>query len=122
LEQVHAATAPKERRAKRQLPTRDEQIKSLQTESFDVLIIGGGASGSGCALDAVTRGKMKCVAQMSALIPLSYQLLFSSCMPYGPYYSHQPCHKTGNSSTSKSIKLISWMIKYVFLLIETLFK
>lgn len=53
---MHAAAAPKERRAKRQLPTRDEQIKSLQTESFDVLIIGGGASGSGCALDAVTRG------------------------------------------------------------------
>lgn len=55
---MHAAQ--KERRAKRQLPTRDEQIKSLQTEDFDVLIIGGGASGSGCALDAVTRGKKNC--------------------------------------------------------------
>lgn len=41
---------------KRRLPTRDEQIKSLQTNSFDVLIIGGGATGVGCALDAVTRG------------------------------------------------------------------
>jgi glycerol-3-phosphate dehydrogenase len=58
LEQVHAVTAPTERRAKRQLPTRDEQIKSLQTENFDVLVIGGGASGSGCALDSVTRGKI----------------------------------------------------------------
>lgn len=55
---MHAVTAPTERRAKRQLPTRDEQIKSLQTENFDVLIIGGGASGSGCALDSVTRGKI----------------------------------------------------------------
>lgn len=64
---MHAATVPRERRAKRQLPTRDEQIKSLQTESFDVLIIGGGASGSGCALDAVTRGNIKCIA----FIPLS---------------------------------------------------
>ena len=58
---MHAAAAPKERRAKRQLPSRDEQIKCLQTESFDVLIIGGGASGSGCALDAVTRGKIRAV-------------------------------------------------------------
>ncbi|PSN50880.1 Glycerol-3-phosphate dehydrogenase [Blattella germanica] len=57
LNQVHAATATKERRAKRHLPPRDDQIKSLQSESFDVLIIGGGASGAGCALDAVTREK-----------------------------------------------------------------
>ncbi|CAH0557804.1 unnamed protein product [Brassicogethes aeneus] len=45
-----------QKRFKRHLPTRDEQIKSLKTESFDVLIIGGGATGSGCALDAQTRG------------------------------------------------------------------
>ena len=45
--------------AKRPLPSRDDQIKSLQSESFDVLIVGGGATGAGCALDAVTRGKCK---------------------------------------------------------------
>jgi hypothetical protein len=71
---VHAAAAPKERRAKRQLPTRDEQIKSLQTDSFDVLIIGGGASGSGCALDAVTRGTIHsvydCNRHLCCLFPL----------------------------------------------------
>lgn len=44
------------RRAKRHLPSREEQIKSLQTEQFDVLIVGGGATGAGCALDATTRG------------------------------------------------------------------
>lgn len=54
---AYAAEAKKQLRAKRTLPTRDEQIKSLQTEeSFDVLIIGGGATGAGCALDSVTRG------------------------------------------------------------------
>lgn len=42
---------------KRVLPTRAEQIKSLQTDNFDVVIIGGGATGAGCALDAQTRGK-----------------------------------------------------------------
>ncbi|KAL9912943.1 glycerophosphate oxidase 1 isoform 1-T1 [Glossina fuscipes fuscipes] len=42
---------------KRKLISRDEQIQNLQSgEEFDVLIIGGGATGAGCALDAVTRG------------------------------------------------------------------
>ncbi|XP_055383462.1 glycerol-3-phosphate dehydrogenase, mitochondrial [Condylostylus longicornis] len=42
---------------KRTLPPRDEQIKQLQSgEEYDVLIIGGGATGAGCALDSVTRG------------------------------------------------------------------
>lgn len=31
-------------------------MKRLKEESFDVLIIGGGATGVGCALDAQTRG------------------------------------------------------------------
>lgn len=43
-------------RSKRPLPTRADQIKSLQTDQFDILIIGGGATGAGCALDACTRG------------------------------------------------------------------
>ncbi|XP_064306987.1 glycerol-3-phosphate dehydrogenase, mitochondrial [Phalacrocorax carbo] len=38
-------------------PTREQQLLALQTTSeFDVLVIGGGATGCGCALDAVTRG------------------------------------------------------------------
>ncbi|CAB3366086.1 Hypothetical predicted protein [Cloeon dipterum] len=40
----------------RHLPTRAEQLDSLKKESFDVLIIGGGATGAGCAVDAATRG------------------------------------------------------------------
>ena len=43
----------------RPLPTRAETIASLKrarTTPHDVLIIGGGATGSGCALDAATRG------------------------------------------------------------------
>lgn len=50
-----AATKPK--RARRQLPPRSEQLQRLQSdEEFDVLIIGGGATGAGCALDSTTRG------------------------------------------------------------------
>lgn len=48
------ATPPKR---KRTLPPRGDQIKNLQSgEEYDVLVIGGGATGAGCALDAVTRG------------------------------------------------------------------
>jgi len=35
---------------------RSENIRRLKTETFDLCIIGGGASGSGCALDAALRG------------------------------------------------------------------
>lgn len=39
-----------------QAPSRQEQIQRLKTEAFDVLVIGGGATGSGVALDAAKRG------------------------------------------------------------------
>ena len=35
---------------------RDAQIQTLATETFDILVIGGGATGSGIALDAALRG------------------------------------------------------------------
>ncbi len=35
---------------------RDSNLNRLQNEEFDVCIIGGGASGAGCALDAALRG------------------------------------------------------------------
>lgn len=49
------------------VPTRIEQLRQLKDsarpgEEFDVLIIGGGSTGAGAALDAVTRGlKTACV-------------------------------------------------------------
>uniref|UniRef100_A0A2P2I7R9 Glycerol-3-phosphate dehydrogenase n=1 Tax=Hirondellea gigas TaxID=1518452 RepID=A0A2P2I7R9_9CRUS len=43
-------------RPTRPLPTRKQQLESLQQDEFDVLVVGGGATGSGCALDAVSRG------------------------------------------------------------------
>lgn len=35
---------------------RSDNLKRLQSEHFDICIIGGGASGAGCALDAALRG------------------------------------------------------------------
>lgn len=39
------------------LPSRKDLLVSLASEEFDVLVIGGGASGAGVALDAQTRGE-----------------------------------------------------------------
>lgn len=42
-----------------ELPSRQAQLAALRdTEEFDVLVVGGGATGAGCALDAVTRSKL----------------------------------------------------------------
>jgi glycerol-3-phosphate dehydrogenase len=38
------------------LPTRHELMDRLRSEPFDILVIGGGATGCGVALDAATRG------------------------------------------------------------------
>jgi glycerol-3-phosphate dehydrogenase len=38
------------------LPSRSETLQRLGSEQFDVLIIGGGATGLGTALEAVSRG------------------------------------------------------------------
>ncbi|CAH0522142.1 unnamed protein product [Peronospora belbahrii] len=46
-------------------PSRAVQLDRLQKEHFDVLIIGGGATGSGCALDAATRGLNTAVVEAS---------------------------------------------------------
>uniref|UniRef100_A0A672ISJ0 Glycerol-3-phosphate dehydrogenase, mitochondrial n=1 Tax=Salarias fasciatus TaxID=181472 RepID=A0A672ISJ0_SALFA len=38
-----------------ELPSRRAQLEALRSSEFDVLVVGGGATGAGCALDAVTR-------------------------------------------------------------------
>ena len=43
------------------LPLRKEILSSLKDEELDILVIGGGATGTGVALDAVTRGNEHCV-------------------------------------------------------------
>lgn len=53
---VHAEVKGKPRPPRRTLPTREDQVKVLKSQDYDVLIIGGGATGAGCALDACTRG------------------------------------------------------------------
>lgn len=42
---------------------RADALHRLQTETFDVCIIGGGATGAGCALDAALRGLRVCLIE-----------------------------------------------------------
>uniref|UniRef100_A0A8C5PW22 Glycerol-3-phosphate dehydrogenase n=1 Tax=Leptobrachium leishanense TaxID=445787 RepID=A0A8C5PW22_9ANUR len=51
------AAEPTKQGTQNDLPSREAQLMTLEnTKEFDVLVIGGGATGSGCALDAVSRG------------------------------------------------------------------
>ncbi len=43
-------------RPARPLPSRREMLSRLRREPLDVLVVGGGATGAGCALDAASRG------------------------------------------------------------------
>src|ERR1017187_3882131 len=38
------------------MKSRAKALRSIEAKSFDVCVIGGGATGSGCALDAQLRG------------------------------------------------------------------
>lgn len=71
----------------RTMKTRDEQVKILKSgEPFDVLIVGGGCTGSGAALDAQTRG------------------LKTACIERGDF---------SNETSSRSSKLIWGGFKYL---------
>ncbi|XP_043966139.1 glycerol-3-phosphate dehydrogenase, mitochondrial isoform X1 [Gambusia affinis] len=49
-----------------ELPSREAQLSALQdTPEFDVLIVGGGATGTGCALDAITRNLKTALVERS---------------------------------------------------------
>ncbi|XP_029370949.1 glycerol-3-phosphate dehydrogenase, mitochondrial isoform X2 [Echeneis naucrates] len=49
-----------------EFPSRQAQLTALRTtEEFDVLVVGGGATGAGCALDAVTRNLKTALVERS---------------------------------------------------------
>lgn len=59
-----------------ELPSRQAQLAALKnTEEFDVLVVGGGATGAGCALDSVTRSKINVYGSYSFLGCNRFQLL-----------------------------------------------
>lgn len=50
------------------LPTRAQMLQSMEKEEFDVLVIGGGATGCGVALDSVSRGINNAVFDACSII------------------------------------------------------
>ncbi|KAI1293560.1 Glycerol-3-phosphate dehydrogenase, mitochondrial [Halotydeus destructor] len=50
--------------SKKGLPSRDSQLKALQEHDYDILVIGGGATGAGVALDSVTRGMKTAMVEL----------------------------------------------------------
>ncbi|KAF0689660.1 Aste57867_18897 [Aphanomyces stellatus] len=48
-----------------EVPERAVQLKKLKSEEFDVVVIGGGATGAGVALDAATRGMRTAMVERS---------------------------------------------------------
>ena len=53
---VHATDQLAQKIKMTRLPTREQQLTALRNKSFDILVVGGGATGCGVALDAVSRG------------------------------------------------------------------
>ena len=80
----------------KKIPSRSEQIQSLtSTSEFDVLVIGGGATGAGAALDAASRG------------------LSTALIERGDF---------GNETSSRSTKLIWAGIRYIATAISSLLR
>ncbi|GFS27195.1 glycerol-3-phosphate dehydrogenase [Elysia marginata] len=67
------------------LPLREELIKGIKCQELDVLVIGGGCTGLGVALDATTRGiKMYDFVAGSELLKPSYLLSKTKALEYFP--------------------------------------
>ncbi len=55
-EEIYAEPLSTDYTAISNLPSRSQLLTQLKNDTFDLLIIGGGATGAGCAMDAATRG------------------------------------------------------------------
>lgn len=62
------------------IPSRSEQIERLKdaTKKWDILVIGGGATGSGVALDAASRGLSVALVEKDDFSSGSFFFFFSS--------------------------------------------
>jgi len=99
----------KPRPPRRTLPTREDQVKTLKSQDYDVLIIGGGATGAGCALDACTRGTIAksllfLLAQVKPTLPLFFEGLKTALVEADDFAS---------GTSSRSTKLIHGGVRYL---------
>ena len=58
------------------LPSRQHQIASLREQHYDILVIGGGATGCGIALDAISRGAFVILFEVAVWVPRTVRLSY----------------------------------------------
>lgn len=97
------------------VPSRDQQLQKLAqgtlSNPYDVLIIGGGATGTGCAVDAVTR---YAVLAHSAILRLSNNMFVSlspKCRGLRTALIEREDFAAGTSS--RSTKLVHGGVRYL---------
>lgn len=89
---VDAATDMETKYAWAPLPTREQQLQSLEKDEFDILVVGGGATGCGVALDSVSRGRCLNPKWKFGKVSISWRhcKLYSplNCMPFWTVQPH----------------------------------
>ena len=86
------------------LPTRADQLASLRTEQFDVLVIGGGATGSGCALDRFELLRQKFCQHLHCALDSATRGLKTAMVELDDFSS---------GTSSRSTKLIHGGVRYL---------
>lgn len=78
-------------------PSREQLIQQSKQKEFDLLVVGGGATGTGTAVDAATRGLSVAMLERDDFASGIY--LYLSILQYNNFYtSHRhflPIHKIG---------------------------
>ena len=89
------------------IPSREDQLKALETvPEYDVLIIGGGCTGTGVALDAVSRG------MIIGLITIERTAHLADNIP-GLRTALVEMDDFGAGTSSRSTKLIHGGVRYL---------
>lgn len=112
---VSAAESSKLSRPTIPLPSRTDQLKKLQnTPEYDVLVIGGGVTGSGIALDAVSRGtQFRCAHSPSIFTYLLFFWITAIVCFEGLKTALVELDDFSSGTSSRSTKLIHGGVRYL---------
>lgn len=79
-------------------PSRQEMLKALKTpdDEFDLIVVGGGATGAGVALDAVTRGLKVAIIEREDFSAGAWFVFFALYTPLTQNRDVLEIHETGS--------------------------
>jgi glycerol-3-phosphate dehydrogenase len=100
-------------------PSRNEQKQRLKTESFDILVIGGGATGSGVAMDAASRGLKTAMVSFSHSLSSAAKSALESPNLYSRIFLQVEQDDFAAGTSSRSTKLIHGGIRYLALAFQS---